>query len=64
MSLADLGNAKAWMRDDSLRHRYEQMRNGVEQIRAEGQRQSPEQECSETQRQSKVFLNERRFYSE
>lgn len=40
------------MRDDSLRHRYEQMRNGVEQIRAE------------EQRQSKVFLNERRFYSE
>ena len=36
---ADLGNAKAWMRDDSLRHRYEQMRNGVEQIRAEEQRQ-------------------------
>lgn len=39
-------------------------RNGVEQIRAEEQRQSTEQECSETQRQSKVFLNERRFYSE
>jgi hypothetical protein len=31
--------AKAWMRDDSLRHRYEEMRNGVEQIRAEEQRQ-------------------------
>lgn len=27
------------MRDDSLRHRYEEMRNGVEQIRAEEQRQ-------------------------
>lgn len=44
------------MRDDSLRHRYEQMRNGVEQIRAEEQRQSTEQECSETQRQSKVIF--------
>jgi hypothetical protein len=31
--------AKAWMSDDSLRHRYEEMRNGVEQIRAEEQRQ-------------------------
>ena len=29
ISQADLGNAKAWMRDDSLRHRYEQMRNGM-----------------------------------
>lgn len=52
------------MRDDSLRHRYEEMRNGVEQIRAEEQRQSMEKRGSETQRQSKVFLNERRFYSE
>jgi len=29
ISQADLGNAKAWMRDDSLRHRYEEMRNGM-----------------------------------
>lgn len=28
------------LRDDLRRHRYEEMRNGVEQIRAEEQRQS------------------------
>lgn len=37
------------MRDDSLRNRYEEMRNGVEQIRAEEQRQGNASRGKETQ---------------